>query len=213
MTQSLVGYQLVDQNEEIIQSWGGIPGQYPSIPDTILLPNGDQVHCPEIGILYESWTLKNWMMDSPVPAQNELISSLILAASQTCEKIISYIYPDITHQAAFQNAASIINSNNGIAPSIDPLASKFNALAAVYGMSPSIFASVVVAMQSASFDLSIALSILSTTSTNALTSADLVTALTIFESSITNVVNEINSSSLPSKISLPSPIMIVGINA
>jgi hypothetical protein len=67
MSQSLVGYQLVDQSGAVVQSWGGTWGQCPGVPDVIYLPNGDQVHCPEVGVQYANWTLVQWMMDPPPP--------------------------------------------------------------------------------------------------------------------------------------------------
>ena len=61
----LIGYQLVDQSNNVITSWGGIIGQMPGIPDMIALPNGDQVHCPRVGDTYGEWTLTNWYVPTP----------------------------------------------------------------------------------------------------------------------------------------------------
>jgi hypothetical protein len=82
MAQALVGYQLVDSSGAVLQSWGGVWGQYPSVPDFIVLPNGDQVHNPVVGHSYSDWTLQNWLMDSPVIPQAKLAASLIAAGSQ-----------------------------------------------------------------------------------------------------------------------------------
>lgn len=68
-----VGYQLIEiVTSQVIQSWGGIWGQCPGVPNPILLPNGDQLCAPEINVEYSGYILKPWMMDqppTPIPQQ------------------------------------------------------------------------------------------------------------------------------------------------
>lgn len=66
----VVGYQLVEtaNPSKIIESWGGVYGQSPSLPASINLPNGNQVAAPDVRKDYEGWTLLPWNMDAPVTA-------------------------------------------------------------------------------------------------------------------------------------------------
>jgi hypothetical protein len=63
-----VGYKLVDENGLVISSWGGVWGQCPAIPNFMILPNGDHVHCPEIGVPYSGCSLLPWEMGAPEPS-------------------------------------------------------------------------------------------------------------------------------------------------
>jgi hypothetical protein len=147
------------------------------------------------------------------PPVAQLAAALTAAGSAACAAVVAKIYPDAAHQAAFQNAASIVNGNGGAAPTVDPLATKFASLAAVYGLSAAAFASVVTAMQGASFDLSAALAELNSAAAGATTSAQLATALAAFETAIAAVVAEINGAGLPMTVAAPPPIGIAGVNA
>jgi len=147
------------------------------------------------------------------PTQGALAGQLAAAASAACAVVVAQIYPDAAHQAAFQNAASIVNGNGGAAPTAAPMAAKFAALAAVYGLSASAFATLVTAMQGASFDLSAALATLDGAAAAAATPAELAAALAAFETAIAATVAEINAAGLPSPIAAPAPIVIVGIDA
>ena len=66
-----VGYVLKNSDGEVIDLWGGVWGQLPSPPGVIVLPNGDQVCAPVIGVEYSGCVLENWLMDeppAPIPA-------------------------------------------------------------------------------------------------------------------------------------------------
>ena len=148
-----------------------------------------------------------------VPTVAQLRASLIDAASTACASIIMQITPDATHQAAYQNAAAIVNANGNAAPTSAPLQAKFAALATQAGAASSAaFAAIVVAVQGASLDLSTALIALKTASIAATTSAALATALTAFDAALAAVVTEVNAAVL-SPITAPAAISIVGINA
>ena len=65
-----VGYKLIDSNDKVLQTWGGVWGQCPGIPSEINCPNGDVVCAPEINVDYNGVKLIPWMMDGPpVPQQ------------------------------------------------------------------------------------------------------------------------------------------------
>ena len=68
----LVGYQLIDANGDVLQSWGGVWGQLPSLPNPIRLPNGDDVHAPELDTPYEGCRLVEWLMGPPPPTLDQI---------------------------------------------------------------------------------------------------------------------------------------------
>ena len=70
METEIVGYLLVDQNNSILQSWGGVWGQCPGIPTSISLPNGDQVEAPSVNVEYGGCKLIPWEMSEPAPSTN-----------------------------------------------------------------------------------------------------------------------------------------------
>jgi hypothetical protein len=57
-----VGYKLVDEAGNVINSWGGVWGQCPDVPNPLMLPNGDQVCAAEANVSYSGYTLIDWMM-------------------------------------------------------------------------------------------------------------------------------------------------------
>lgn len=66
--QKVVGYKLVDdKTDAVIKSWGGVWNVLPDVPNIIVLPNGDRVHCPSLNVSYGGYTLVEWMMDEPPP--------------------------------------------------------------------------------------------------------------------------------------------------
>lgn len=65
-----VGYHLVNENDDILQSWGGIWGQCPGVPNPIYCPDGSIVYAPEVDIVYNGVKLIPWMMNGPpIPQQ------------------------------------------------------------------------------------------------------------------------------------------------
>lgn len=48
-----IGYSLIDDKNNEIQFWGDTPGQCVGVPEMIILPSGDQLHCPVVGESYE----------------------------------------------------------------------------------------------------------------------------------------------------------------
>lgn len=57
-----IGYSLIDPQGNELQVFGDIAGQMQGAPDVIRLPNGDDVHCPEVGVDYEGCRLvERWL--------------------------------------------------------------------------------------------------------------------------------------------------------
>jgi hypothetical protein len=66
MALQLVGYQLIDtnNNNQVLQSWGGTIGQCPSIPTKLDIPFRQiQVFNPSVGDTYEGLEFIGWYMD------------------------------------------------------------------------------------------------------------------------------------------------------
>ena len=52
------GYQLVRVVDGVVvETWGGIWGKCPGIPSPVYLPNGDHVHAPTVGDVYDGHRL------------------------------------------------------------------------------------------------------------------------------------------------------------
>ena len=147
----------------------------------------------------------------PAPTLPMLAREVVGAASAACAAIVAQVFPDPAHQAAFQNAASIINGNGGAAAASGPFASAFAALAAAYGAPPAAFVGFVIAAQSASLTLGAALATLSNSAAAAATPADLASALSAFETAIGAVAAALDAA-LPSPVAPPAPIVIPGID-
>lgn len=69
----IVGYKLVQiSDQNMIEQWGGVWGQCPSVPNPINLPNGDTVYAPALNTDYQGYELIVWEMEqppTPVPQQ------------------------------------------------------------------------------------------------------------------------------------------------
>jgi len=86
----LVGYKLVDANGAVIQQWGGVWGQCPSIPNPILLPNGVQIcGVDQAGPLQDGYVLADWWMEEPLQAVPAYISRRQAATQLRNDQYIS----------------------------------------------------------------------------------------------------------------------------
>lgn len=61
----IVGFKLLDSNNEVVQSWGGTWGSHPGIPNPLFLPNGLHVHSPSLDTDYSGYRLVVWEMEEP----------------------------------------------------------------------------------------------------------------------------------------------------
>lgn len=60
----IVGFKLLNKKDEEIQSWSGQWGQSPGLPNPIILPNGDHVHCPQLDTDYSGYRLVAWELET-----------------------------------------------------------------------------------------------------------------------------------------------------
>jgi hypothetical protein len=57
-----IGYSLIDSQGNELQGFGDTAGQAQGVPDVVRLPNGDDVHCPEVGADYDGLRLvERWL--------------------------------------------------------------------------------------------------------------------------------------------------------
>jgi hypothetical protein len=124
-----VGYQLVDDTNNVIMQWGGVWGTCPSPPQSINCPNGDTVYCPEIGTNYNGVTLVAWNMNPPAPppAQSKVYDFLTFMALFTTAEQDAIVNSTDTHVKIFllmvAGAKSITFSDPLIKQGLDYLAS------------------------------------------------------------------------------------------
>lgn len=52
-----IGYSLVDPDGKELQFWGDTAGQETGVPNVVRWPNGDQTHCPEVGMTHDGCRL------------------------------------------------------------------------------------------------------------------------------------------------------------
>lgn len=134
-----------------------------------------------------------------------LKTTALALASKSCAAVIAQIFPDDAHRLAIQTAGAL--ASVGLAPTFEPIATKFAALAATNGMTADAFAKFVGAAQGANLDLSSALAVASTSIKAAADTAGLAAALTIFKSAVETVVAEINAAGPPRAIVAPASIV------
>lgn len=69
-----IGYSLIDAQGQEITSYGNTKGVLTSIPQPVVLPNGDAVHCASPGQQYGDWRfVERWMADEqPSPFHLEI---------------------------------------------------------------------------------------------------------------------------------------------
>lgn len=71
----VVGYQLVNMStNEVIQSWGGVSGEMPAVPNPIFIPGIGFVYGPLVNVDYNGYMLKPWEVDNPQPRVPQSIS-------------------------------------------------------------------------------------------------------------------------------------------
>lgn len=63
----IVGFKLVDADNNVYKQWGGIWGQCPALPNPIFLPNGLHVYSPSLDVDYDGYKLVVWEMEEPAP--------------------------------------------------------------------------------------------------------------------------------------------------
>ena len=149
---------------------------------------------------------------APAPPLAQIAAALVASGTAATAAIVAQIFPDPARQAAFQNAASILNGNGGVAPTTAPLAAAFASLAAAYATSPANFAAFVLTGQAASLNLSAAQATLTAAAKTATMVAELDAALAAFQTAIDAIVTSLDAA-LPTPLAAPAPIRVAGLNA
>lgn len=157
------------------------------------------------------WVLVDGALTPPAADLRPVVAQAKTAAGAAADAVVAAITPDSAHQAAFQNAAAILNGLGGVAPTTGPFAAPFAALAASYGMSATGFAGLVVQTQAASLSLGAALATFNNAASAAADAPALATALAAFQSSLDGIVAALNTA-LPSPVPTPPTLVIAGVN-
>lgn len=97
-----VGYSLIDSSNNEIQKWGLFLGQDVSIPNVILLPNGDAVHAPTLGSLGEYTLVERWI-DGDI-TKERLKDGEVISFDGT-KTIITWTYRNPTKQELREHSA------------------------------------------------------------------------------------------------------------
>ena len=132
--------------------------------------------------------------------------------AESCENISLQIIPNQTKQLAYQNALFLLTLNNNNPPTTGVAAASFNNLAASWGMTNAVFAQLIIGMQNLSINLGALELGAQNQINNAQNAGQLLAMLNTFETSLTNLVTQVNSM-VPIPISRPNPILIKGVNS
>ena len=87
----IVGYKLNQVGtSNVIAEWGGVWGSCPAVPNPIKLPNGDDVHSPEVGVNYNGYRLVAWVLEEPL-ATLETIAAAKVRMSQLTDALATSV--------------------------------------------------------------------------------------------------------------------------
>lgn len=112
----IVGYKLLDEAGQVCQTWGGIWGQCPSIPNPINLPNGDIVYSPSLGVNYSGYYLVDWLMEEPPPPVPVSISR-----RQAATQLRNDLYITQSEALSMASTATIPPFVQGYFNTLDPI--------------------------------------------------------------------------------------------
>jgi hypothetical protein len=87
------GYSLIDENNNIIQSWYENLG-FQSLPDNLILPNGDIVCAPSEDWQNDNYKLvKRYLVDNPPSVWHRSTSSEVVFDGT--DVVETYVYPEV----------------------------------------------------------------------------------------------------------------------
>jgi len=79
-----VGWKLVRISDgAVVQEWGGVYGRCAQMPNPLILPTGDQICAPVVGVEYSGYRLDAWMMGPPASAVKLEAQRRILALTNS----------------------------------------------------------------------------------------------------------------------------------
>lgn len=89
MSVNQVGYKLINvEDNTVIEQWGGTWGQQPTVPNPIILPNGDHIHAPDVDVEYSGYKLVVWEMEKPPdPTLEEKLASIGITIEELKEAL------------------------------------------------------------------------------------------------------------------------------
>lgn len=135
-----IGYSLIDADGTEVWHVGDIKGQQYGLPGMVILPNGDQVHCPSVGETLEEWQLvERWLVDEPPSPWYAIIGQSV--AFDGTKVIVTIIYedtPSITPPAPFLAPPTVVAAALGMivtpeaADISNPAGGLFNIAGAMY---------------------------------------------------------------------------------
>jgi hypothetical protein len=86
-----IGYSLINKDDIEVQVFGDTKGLLRSLPETVTLPNGDQVHCASVGDTLGDWRLvERWLTDAPPSQWHESVGWTITCDGTKVLKTINY---------------------------------------------------------------------------------------------------------------------------
>jgi hypothetical protein len=112
-----IGYSLVDANGVEVTAYGNSTSDFMrlSVPDPVLLPNGDAVHCAVVGDTYSVWRLVPRMIvdNPPSPWYSEVSRSVTFDGQNTVVTVVYSDAPTIVPQTVSPRQARIalLNAN------------------------------------------------------------------------------------------------------
>jgi hypothetical protein len=112
----VVGYKLVGVLGDVYQTWGGIWGQCPAVPNPVELPNGEIVYSMEIEVYYSGYKLIEWRMQEPPPPVPQSISRRQAATQLRNDQYISQ-----NEALAMASVAAIPPFVSGYFDTLDPV--------------------------------------------------------------------------------------------
>ena len=81
----IIGHKLLDAEGNVVQTFGGVRGQFTSPPNPLVLPNGDHVHAPALDTDYSGFRLVLWEAD-PLTLEEQRAEKRAALANKRWEK-------------------------------------------------------------------------------------------------------------------------------
>lgn len=88
-----VGYSLLDENNEVINSWGNKLGEDILIPSAIYLPNGDVVYAPTLG-QYSNYRLVERWIDGDITKESLIVGETVAFDGEKIIVTLQYRMPN-----------------------------------------------------------------------------------------------------------------------
>jgi hypothetical protein len=100
-----IGFSVVDKIGNEIQFWGDDAGLMPIQPNVIVLPNGDQVHCPSVGESYGDFRFVSRNIVFGTPHSIAFDGSSIVVTRETPPTPPPVTPEEISHRQFFHGLA------------------------------------------------------------------------------------------------------------